>query len=63
MVSMKRVLIVLCVALMVSACTREEPAPWNGSKLSQPRDQITVKQLQENKSLPLMDMSYFAKPV
>jgi CubicO group peptidase (beta-lactamase class C family) len=60
--SMKRVLMVLCLALVVSSCAREESAPWNGPQLSQPRDQLTVEQLQQNRDLPLLDMSYFAKP-
>jgi PBP1b-binding outer membrane lipoprotein LpoB len=62
MVSMKRVLIIICLALLVSACTREEPAPWEGPELSQPRNQLTVEELQQNRFLPLADMSYFAKP-
>jgi hypothetical protein len=32
------------------------------TQLSQPRDQLTVEQLQQNRFLPFADMSYFAKP-
>ncbi len=59
---MKRYLIIIYLALMVGSCTREAPPPWNGPQLSQPRNQLTVEQLQENRFLPLLDMSYFAKP-
>jgi hypothetical protein len=59
---MKRYLTLICLALMVSSCTRETPVPWNGPRLSEPRDQLTVEQLQQNRFLPLLDMSYFAKP-
>lgn len=56
------VLIVLCLTLLISSCTQEEPTPWEGSKLSQSRNQLTVEELQQNRFLPLADMSYFAKP-
>ena len=62
MVPMKRVLILLCLALMVTSCNQEKPAAWEGPELSQPRDQLTVEELQQNRFLPLADMSYFAKP-
>lgn len=62
MVSMKRVLIIICLVFLVTSCTQEELAPWEGPELSQPRDQLTVAQLQQNRFLPLVDMSYFAKP-
>ncbi|WP_165360966.1 serine hydrolase domain-containing protein [Candidatus Chloroploca sp. Khr17] len=59
---MKPYLIGICLVLLISACARSEPAPWNGPKLSWPRDQLTVAQLQADELLPLIDMSYFAKP-
>lgn len=62
MVSMKRVLIGLCLALLIASCTPAGSAPWVGPELSQPRDQLTVAELQQNRFLPLADMSYFARP-
>lgn len=62
MLSIKRFLIGLCLALLVSACSPEEPVPAPGPELGQPRDQLTVAQLQQNRFLPLADMSFFAKP-
>ena len=59
---MKRFLLMICLALMVSSCAREAPAAWDGPILGQSRDQLTVEQLQEDKFSPLVDMSYFAKP-
>lgn len=47
---------------MLSSCTPATPAPWDGPRLSEPRDQLTVEQLQQSSALPLLDMSYFAKP-
>ena len=62
MFSMKRVLLVICLVSLISACTQEEPASWDGSEIGQSRDQLTVVQLQADNTLPLLDMSYFAKP-
>lgn len=62
MFDINRYLIILCLPLMMIACTSQKPAAWEGSGLSQVRDQLTVEQLQQNRVLPLMDMSYFAKP-
>ena len=62
MVSMKRVLIGLCLTLLIASCTPAGSAPWVGPELSQPRDQLTVAELQQNRFLPLADMSYFARP-
>lgn len=59
---MKRILIGLCLVLLATACNTEGPSPWEGTELSQPRDQLAVAQLQQNRFLPLADMSYFAKP-
>lgn len=49
---MKRYLIVLCFAFLISSCAQEEPAPWNGPTLSQLRNQLTVEQFQKNSVLP-----------
>ena len=62
MVSFKRILIRFCLVLLVSACAQQAPAPWAGPELTQPRDQLTVADLQQNRFLPLADLSYFAKP-
>jgi CubicO group peptidase (beta-lactamase class C family) len=62
MISPKRMLIALCLALLMSACSQRGPAPWAGPEMSQPRDQLTVAELQQNRFLPLLDMSYFARP-
>lgn len=62
MISPKRMLIALCLALLMSACSQGGPAPWAGPEMSQPRDQLTVAELQQSRFLPLLDMSYFAKP-
>ncbi|MCO5189900.1 MAG: hypothetical protein M9918_17110 [Anaerolineae bacterium] len=62
MVSINKVLILFILVLLVSACTQAGPAPWVGPELSQPRDQLTVAELQQNRFLPFADMSYFAKP-
>ena len=47
MISFKRMLIALCLALLVTACAQAGPAPWAGLEMSQPRDQLTVAQLQQ----------------
>ena len=62
MISLKRMLISLCLVLLVSACAQQRPAPWAGPELTQPRDQLTVAELQQNRFLPLADKSYFARP-
>ncbi len=53
---------IIYLALLASACTQEGPTAWKGPKFSQPRDQLTVAELQQNRFLPLLDMSYFARP-
>ncbi|GIV61544.1 MAG: hypothetical protein KatS3mg044_0410 [Rhodothermaceae bacterium] len=58
---MKTVLTFLLPALLMGAC-RNEPVSWKGPKLTQPREQLTVAQLQGRQALPLMDMSFFAQP-
>ena len=59
---MKRYFAIICLALLIGSCTQQEPAQWEGSKLGQSRDQLTIEQLQQNRFLPLLDLSYFAKP-
>ena len=54
--------ILLCLFLLVNSCSRNKPVPWNGPVLSQPRDQLTIEQLQTDSTLALTDMSFFAKP-
>jgi len=56
-------LLLPCIAfLTVNSCFREKPTPWSDPKLTQPRDQLTVNQLQKDSTLSLIDMSFFAKP-
>ncbi|MCA9984449.1 MAG: serine hydrolase [Anaerolineales bacterium] len=62
MIVTKRILPVLLLVCFISACAQAEPDPWAGAELSQQRDQLTVTQLQQDSSLPLVDMSYFARP-
>lgn len=62
MIFLKRMLIALCLALLATACAQAGPAMWAGPEMSQPRDQLTVAELQQNRFLPLLDMSYFARP-
>ena len=58
---MKRYLLSLCLAIFLIACAQELPQ-WDGPTLSQPRDQLTVEQLQQQNLIPLLDMSFFAEP-
>ncbi len=52
----------LFLIFLLSSCSQEGLAPWNGPELNQTRDQLTVQDLQQNRFLPLADMSNFAKP-
>ena len=47
---------------MLCSCTPAAPATWDGPCLSEPRAQLTFEQLQQNRFIPLVDMSYLAKP-
>jgi len=58
---MKTVIILSYFALMIQSC-QKEPEIWTGTKLTQPRDQLTVERLLDGSVLPLTDMSYFARP-
>ena len=59
---MKSCLTIACLALVVGACFRAEPAPWAGPRLTQPRNQLTITELQQPDTLALLDMSFFSKP-
>lgn len=50
------------LTLAGSACARDEPPPWNGPVLVQPRTQLTVDQLHGDDTPPWLDMSFFAQP-
>jgi len=58
---MKIVLPLTCLAILVSSC-QESTGTWEGPELVQPRDQLTVEQLLEMPTLPLIDMSFFSRP-
>lgn len=47
--------------MLFNSCLNK-PVRWNGPKLQEPRDQLTVPQLLEGSRPDLMDMSYFARP-
>ena len=59
---MKIFLIVPCLALLVNSCNINKFTPWNGPTLTQPRNQLTIEQLQGDSTLALVDLSYYAKP-
>lgn len=48
--------------LLASGCGPRAPEPWNGPVLTRPRNQLTVAQLDAPDTLPLLDMSFFARP-
>lgn len=58
---MKTYILITYFALLLTSC-QNEPAIWEGEELTQSRDQLTVEQLLEENSFPLIDMSYFAAP-
>lgn len=58
---MKPFVISLLLVFLVASCITK-PVKWDGPELIQPRDQLTVGQLLKDSTVPLMDMSYFAKP-
>lgn len=49
------------IVLVFNAC-QNKPIQWTGPKLIQPRDQLTVEQLQGESNPALIDLSYYAKP-
>ena len=46
----------------LSACIVNATMPWNGPQLEQPRTQLTLDQLNDDIIMPLLDMSFFARP-
>lgn len=59
---MKEVLNFIFLILLVVSC-QNRPSPWNGPILTADRDYLTVEELLEGKAQPLIDMSYFSKPI
>lgn len=55
-------LLTLLSPLLLTTSCQKKPAPWDGPRLTTIRDQLTVEQLHKDSILPLMDMSYYAKP-
>lgn len=58
---MKIFALFLALALLNNSCD-PEPVAWNGPKLTEPRDQLTIEHLFGHEELPLIDMSFFARP-
>ena len=58
---MKEVPKFIFLILLVISC-QKSPSQWNGSVLTQPREYLTVEELLEGKTQPLLDMSYYSKP-
>ena len=59
---MRLFLFILFPAIVANSCSQNSPAAWNGPKLDQQRDQLTVEQLRADSITALLDMSYFTKP-
>ncbi len=58
---MKILFLILYAVFLMNSCDKK-PESWNGVKLTQPRNQITVAHLLGKDVLPLIDMSFFARP-
>lgn len=58
---MKEVLKYIWLIFLVYSC-QKRPLEWSDASLTQPREKLTVEELVEGNTQPLMDMSYFAKP-
>ena len=58
---LKTIFIILYSILFITSCDKP-PDLWNGSKLTQPRNQLTVEHLLGEDVIPLIDMSFFARP-
>ncbi|MEZ4316687.1 MAG: serine hydrolase domain-containing protein [Myxococcota bacterium] len=56
-----RALILLVLALLVSGCAAG-PTPWDGPRLADPRDALTVEDLLGGPLPPVLDTSYLARP-
>ncbi|MCB9762095.1 MAG: beta-lactamase family protein [Alphaproteobacteria bacterium] len=48
--------------LLVASGCAPPPEPWDGPKLTRPRDQLTVEQLLGQDTPPLLDTSFLARP-
>ncbi len=59
---MKEVLNFIFLILLVVSC-QNRPSQWNGSVLTQDRENLTVEELLEGKAQALVDMSYFSKSI
>lgn len=58
----KNLILMLGLVLALTSCRADDPEPWNGPVLTQPRTQATVEDLMGDASLPFLDMSFFAEP-
>lgn len=59
--TMKEIPKIIFLLLLVVSC-KTRPTQWNGTILTQPRNHLTINELLEGKTQPLIDMSYFTKP-
>ena len=59
--TMKILFIISYITLSLHSCYKE-PAIWEGHVLREPRNQLSVEQLLEDSTFPLIDMSYFGRP-
>lgn len=50
------------ILLILLAFSCHKPSEWNGPVLTHPRNILTVDELLQGKTQPLIDMSYFSKP-
>ncbi len=58
----KPTLALIGTALAATACRCPGPPPWQGPGLTQPRTALTIDDLTQDQALPLMDLSFFARP-
>ncbi len=58
---LKTLSVLLYIALLLNSC-QKKPVLWSGPQLTPPRDQLTAEQLLAEDPLPLIDMSFFARP-
>jgi CubicO group peptidase (beta-lactamase class C family) len=61
MQKMNIIILLFQLALVTISC-QKDPDLWTGPVITEPRDELTLQQLQAESILPLMDMSFFAKP-
>jgi len=57
-----RTFIIALAVMAVGGCSSIKSIPFEGTTLTQPRQQLTVDQLQEPATSHVLDMSYLAKP-